>query len=80
MKNATQKTDARTIETYPVAGAAYLPGDERSMLTHAVDTATGLPLCKRVKASNIIDDSLWEGGIESKPTCPICAKRDPRQH
>jgi hypothetical protein len=65
-----------TIETYPVSGAAY-PGKIESTLTHAVDMTTEAPLCRKVKASSILLDGAW-GDTGSKPTCPCCAKRDPR--
>lgn len=68
------------IETYPVAAAAYPEGHKGAFLTHAYDTETDLPLCKRVKTDSLLLDGLWggEGCLERKPTCPTCCKRDPR--
>ena len=63
-----------TVKTYPVAAACY--PSKGATLTHAVDE-TGRPLCGRVKADSILDDDLW-GDLASRPTCPTCAKRDPR--
>lgn len=68
------------ILTFPVGGAAYLPGDKRAaFLTHSVDES-GEPLCRRVKAASLIDDMSWdgEGSTARAPTCPLCLKRDPR--
>lgn len=67
-----------TIKTRCVAGAAYKASDIRSTLTHAVDDATGLPLCKRVKADNLLDDD-FATNPDAAPTCPHCLKKDPRQ-
>jgi hypothetical protein len=44
--------------------------------THAVDTATGMPLCGRVRAENLCGDPSLR---HESPTCPTCLKRDPRQ-
>jgi hypothetical protein len=66
------------IKTRAVAGAAYRASDIRSCLTHAVDQGTGLPLCKRVKAENLLDD-MYATNEDAAPTCPGCAKRDPRK-
>ncbi len=65
------------IKTRCVAGAAYKASDIRSTLTHAVDQETGLPLCKRVKAENLLDDD-YATDPNAKATCPHCAKKDPR--
>jgi hypothetical protein len=66
-----------TIKTRCVAGAAYKASDIRSTLTHSVDEATGLPLCKRVKADSLLDDD-FATDPNLKATCPACAKKDPR--
>jgi hypothetical protein len=73
---------AADVLTFPVAGASYLPGDKRAAFrTHSVD-ASGNPLCKRVKAASLLDDTCWGDGTDespaSPPTCPHCLKKDPR--
>ena len=43
--------------------------------THTVNDATGSAICGKVK-----DENLVGGGCDrdAPPTCPVCAKRDPR--
>lgn len=68
-------------KTSDVAAAACTKKnlEEGNFLTHSYDVVTGNPLCKRVKADHLLCDPYSTDGIEdSKPTCPVCAKRDPR--
>jgi hypothetical protein len=67
------------IKTSEVAGAAYSKKqlDEGNFLSHAYDTVTGSPICKRVKPEHIIE--YCGEGEDSRPTCPVCAKKDPRK-
>ena len=47
-------------------------------LTHVVNADTNEVLCSRIKRSALLDDRN-ECDVNGKPTCPVCAKRDPRQ-
>lgn len=47
-------------------------------LTHTVNLDTDQPLCKRVKATSLLDDTCATDP-NAAPTCPTCAKRDPRR-
>lgn len=79
-----------TVETRGVLAGAYLRGDDRRVfLTHAVEvepvtsefgdyTSPVRVLCGRVKPDNICDASADPAGITKAPTCPTCARRDPR--
>lgn len=67
------------IRTFEVAGAAYTRKqlEAGAFLTHSHDSETDRPLCKRVKAEHVLVDGCYEGQ-DAAPTCPVCAKRDPR--
>lgn len=51
--------------------------DAGNFLTHSYNSETGLPLCKRVKADHLLCDPC-STDENAPPTCPVCAKRDPR--
>lgn len=58
----------------------YRAGYDGPFLTHSYDTDTGNPLCKRVKPEHLLCDPC-STDEDAAPTCPVCAKRDPRfQH
>lgn len=68
--------------TRGVLAGAYRGRDvsKRPLLTHTVSVdergyMNGGPLCNRVPADHICDD---DRDTEARPTCPVCAKRDPR--
>lgn len=65
------------VETRAVLAGAYRGKDtsDRTLLLHAVDTATDISLCKRIDAGRICDVPM--GGPELV-TCPLCRQRDPR--
>lgn len=72
------------IETREVLAGAYLRSDDRrAFLSHAVEVEGIRPvrvLCGRVKPDNICDASAAPESIDTLPTCPVCARRDPRFH
>lgn len=45
--------------------------------THTVDAATGEAICGKVKADSLLGDECATDPA-GRPTCPTCAKRDPR--
>lgn len=69
-------------ETWAVLAGAYRGADlsKRSLLTHTVcePFVRGVErvLCRKVNMDSLTQSE--EAGIDSKPTCPVCAKRDPR--
>ena len=66
-------------KTSDVTSSAYTRKqiDAGAFLTHSYDTTTGSPLCKRVKAEHLLYDP-YSTDEDAAPTCPVCAKRDPR--
>lgn len=74
-------TGGTQYETRHVAGAAYARMDDsRACLTHVVDTTTGKPLCKKVKPENLLTAAESDTDPDTPATCPLCAKRDSREH
>jgi hypothetical protein len=71
-----QDMNTADIKTRAVAAASY--AKLATFHNHAVDTSTGLPLCKRVKPASILDDCYAVDDENAPATCPVCAKRDPR--
>lgn len=75
------------VVTREVLADAY-KGKRRSLdalLTHAVerddDERLVRVLCDRVELDSIADGgSLDEADWHKPPTCPVCARRDPRAH
>lgn|GEM_PF-1951987 len=79
-----------TYETRAVLAAAFRgtrgvpsgwrPPPASSLLTHTVELDGNgnyrRVLCMRVKLENIADPC--SGDIYQRPTCPTCARRDPR--
>lgn len=72
------------METRGVLAGAYLRADDRkACLTHAVVVADGREvsvLCSRVRVENICDATFSPESIHLRPTCTVCARRDPRSH
>lgn len=67
------------FETREVLAGAYRESNPKSFLTHTVDVATEKPICSRVKPDHIADaGSLTPAERAAAPTCPVCARRDPR--
>ena len=66
------------IKTTGVLASAYKGRDigNRELLTHAYDTRTLEPLCKKVKADSL---AFYAENEDEPATCPTCAKRDPRR-
>ena len=69
------------VTTWSVCSSAYLD-IEKGRLTHACEVGDdGFPvrvLCKTVQLDSILDDKDAIDG-NTPPTCPVCAKRDPRR-
>ena len=67
------------VKTHALLGTAYRPNMRpgATARTHAVDTATGLPLCGRINPWHFADEHATNPDLPA--TCPTCAKRDPRR-
>lgn len=64
------------FSTRAVLGGKY-PTGQKARHTHILDTRTNRVLCCRVKVESLADeDALPDDSVEA--TCPLCARRDPR--
>lgn len=63
------------IKTTEVLAGAYKGKRAAFMHTHAYDTTTFRPLCGKVEADSLAG---WAQDEDAPATCPVCAKRDPR--
>jgi hypothetical protein len=74
---------ATTFETRAILGGAYKGkrASLKAMLTHAVEIdAAGSEirvLCGRIDLDSLAD--CFSGDTTKAPTCPRCAKKDPRR-
>lgn len=75
------------FETREVLAAAYPTRaierrTQKTFLSHTVEINENRSevrvLCKRVKLEHICDPGANPNGLQDKPTCPVCARRDPR--
>jgi hypothetical protein len=72
---------AARLETRAVLATGYRGGAEDGpFLTHAVevvDDRERRALCGKVRPVNLADSGATDP--DSVPTCPVCARRDPRR-
>ena len=83
MNDATNAAP-RTV-TLGVLAGAYLNGRRghgimKTMLTHSAQDGREKTLCNRLDvAEKLVDEGgMSDEGLAAAPTCPGCARRDPR--
>lgn len=70
-------------QTRAVLAGAYRGRDrdgsprDRHLLTHVLNTDTGLVLCRGVYSKSLADEEADD--VAATPTCTVCARKDPRR-
>lgn len=66
------------ILTLGVLAGAYRGSSSKILLTHASADDGDTALCGRVRPGHLADEFSDTAGLNRRPTCPLCAKKDPR--